>query len=1538
MGKLVVVTGVSGSGKSSLAFDTIAAEARRQYLETIPSFARQYSGKINKPDIDDISGLYPVISIGQRRPGHSPKSTVGTISEIYDYLRLLFARYGETDKDIDLSRSLFSFNSPLGACPHCSGLGLEERISINKLVADHSLTLREGALVPTLPNGYIMYSQLTLDSLDTVCRKHGFSVDIPWQDLTEEQKKVILYGSTRIKVLKGKHTIESRLRWTALKAKPPEMGYYTGMVNIMEDILRRDRNRNILRFTESVICTHCKGKRLNDDALSVKYQGHTIDYLADLELNRLLEVFASLVLPGSAEKKIGDSISAQLETLCRLGAGHLQLSRKTDSLTSGELQRIRLVNQLSSGMTGVLYVFDEPSIGMHPRDTEELIVILRRLVTKGNTVIIVEHDPQIIKNSDWIIETGLGAGINGGEVLYNGPLKEFIGEHNKSLTPTRLALKEPLRISDRGVGSGLFDLPDCSSNNLNIHGVRFMQAAINVITGVPGAGKSSLVYGCLVPELKSVLRIDHSPIGRTPRSNPATYTGLADYIRDLFARQDKSKELGYSKGRFSFNNRGGRCEKCEGAGKIQIGMHYMGNIDIPCDKCKGKRFNEDTLKVKYNGCSISDIYDLSINQALQFFQSEKVIYRHLEVLQSLGLGYLSLGQSSTTLSGGEAQRIKLAAALSKKFEDDTWILLDEPTTGLHFTDTIVLIAALRKLADRGNTIVAIEYQEQFIKSADWLIDLGPGSGKAGGKLVFEGRPGDLIKCSDSITARYMDSSPHIKMEAPLNTDYIRIENCTTNNLKNIDISIPANKISVITGLSGSGKSSLAFDTIYSEAQSRFTQNLNTYARTFIRQANHARADHFANLRPAVAINRKNLPVSPRSTVGTITGIYEKYRFLFSRLAGVQGKSLSAREFSFNHDSGACGSCSGLGILLKADPQKLVDRWDMSVADGAFAHNTTIKYYGDPLSQFVAILKEAGKSYNIDINRPLDQYSNEQLDIVFNGTGDRIWSTEWHFKNKTASGTRQIKDVWKGFSRLIEEEYHRRLHNKNLDEIRGLLHEVLCPSCNGTRLSKSALSLSYKGLTIAGLAALSVDDTLLWFDERISENNSTGSLIVGSMYEYIKPLLLNLQKLGLGHISIDRRSSTLSGGEGQRVRLARMLSGSLTGMTFVLDEPTIGLHSSDVSRLLDVITELREKGNTIIIVEHDRNLIRWADNIIELGPGSGQDGGRIISQGSYSEFIKSDIAITPPYLLSDSKPRPVERKIDENAFGLKRVNKHNLVNRDFNFSSGGIIAITGVSGAGKSTLIHHVLAPTLKAGKPINCKSFYERSGFIEYVTVDQRTISGSLQSTVASYSGILDKLTDLFAGNEEARIKRKKRQAFSYNSRQGRCPICNGAGEIRISMDFMDDIWNTCDRCGGMRYNDEVLSVRLSGLNIAEVLRLTVDDAIDYCCKTESRHSAQLWDVLRQLQEIGLGHLVIGQSTKTLSGGEAQRLKMSKRLSENKGKRVLFMLDEPSSGLHYRDIDKLIPLFNKLVDDGHTVIFIEHNPYLISIANQVIQL
>ena len=1566
--QLIVVTGVSGSGKSSLAFEVLAKEGQRRFLETFSSFSRQFMSKLNRPNVQEISSLPPVITLSQKPISGNARSTVGTLSDLYDWLRLLYARLGKSDANVPLSRSLFSFNSPTGACPTCSGLGLEEKISLKKLVEDPVKTLREGALAPTLPNGYIMYSQVTVEVLNIICEAHGFSVDVPWDQLREEDKAVILYGSKKIKVPFGKHSLESRLKWTGITAKPREEGFYKGMIPIMADILRRDRNKNILRYVESVQCSECKGTRLNETARRIKLKDTALHELTAFELSQLRAWLANQSWDkheAPIAQPIIQKMVSQIEMLENLGIGYLTLHRASNSLSGGESQRIRLVNQLTAELSQVLYIFDEPSIGLHPRDNHQMLGILRKLVNQGNTVIIVEHDEETIRQADWIIDIGPAAGTAGGELLFNGPMDTFLGKKDlQKISPTYRSLIDKQRIKF----SGRTLLPDtpgislkhCSVNNLKQISATFQLGAFNVVTGVAGAGKSSLVHNCLqnvieaqlsgkqleIPLLATlsgestidkIVTINQKPIGRTPRSNPATYTGLADRIRDLFAKLEASKAAGFSKSRFSFNTKGGRCEECLGAGRLQVGMHFMGNVDISCPVCEGKRFNSETLTILYQGLNISEILELRVNKAISFFEGQSAILKQLHTLRDLGLGYLQLGQPSTTLSGGEAQRIKLASEIQKKDTGNTLYLLDEPSIGLHIQDIHVLVSALRALTDKGNTVVCIEHDAEIIRQADWMIDLGPGSGSAGGEVMYEGIPSGILETNSSLTGKYLanpGTSTLRKAASPQISQEIKLTGVTTHLLQNVSLSIPHNKLTVITGVSGSGKSSLAFDTLYAEAQSRFTESMSTYTRSLLKQSNPAQLESAQGLGPVIAIGRKYLHTSNRSTVGTLSGIYDHFRLFYSRIAQARGLTYSAQNFSFNHQSGACPTCDGLGFKLECNPAQLINHPEKSILAGAIQGNKVRNYFGDPHGQHVAILKIIAAERKWDLSLPWNTLSKEVQHIILYGTGELIWEVNWEFKNKTRTGVQEISVPWLGYCHYINDEYLRKQKNKNVTALEELLHEQHCATCQGTRLQPELLSVSYLGKNIAELSHLSLSSCYAHFSATATKGiNPIEQAIFKEISLQIMEILKVLVELGLGHLSIDRKSGSLSGGEGQRLRLARALSAQLFGVTYILDEPTIGLHEKDSIPLLRILKKLIALGNTVIVVEHDETMIKNADHLVELGPGAGKYGGKIISSGTLQDIMDNPDSPTGQYLQNPIQPSPIQLPFKKQAFGIQGGNRHTLKNVQLDFIAGGIIAVTGVSGSGKTTLVRDILFRSAVAGHPVHCESSYGLEQFDRVLFVNQSPIGNHSLSTVATFSGAMDELRTLFAKSVEAKSLGLKKSAFSYLHKDGMCPECKGMGRNKTALDFIGDVWVTCESCKGKRYKNEVLACTLNGLSIADILDKTVAEAIPLFPATST-----LFKILNSLTEVGLIHLQLGQSTTTLSGGEAQRLKLAHELIHHRSGANLYLFDEPTTGLHFQDIKKLMELFNQMVREGHTVLVIEHHPLLIGIAHQEVKL
>jgi excinuclease ABC subunit A len=1626
--KLVVVTGVSGSGKSSLVFDVLYREAENRYLGSFSSHAMQFLGKRKWPDVEKIEGLSPAVSVGQKSVMNNPRSTVGTMTEIYDYLRLLYARLGKTDfpdPGFSIDRSLFSFNTEKGACPVCKGLGIEDSLDPELLVADETKSLRERALVITAPNGYIIYSQVTMDVLDQVCRAEGFSVDIPWKDLTPEQKNIILYGSNKIEIPFGKHTLESRMRWSGITAKPREMGYYKGILPIMETILKRERNKNILRFVRTRNCSACNGARLNEKALSVKISGKNIAELSALQLDELKEFLNSVDFPAQGKQvaaNILEQINKRIDVLGRLGLSYLSANRESGSLSGGEFQRLRLANQVTTGLQNVLYLFDEPSIGLHPVDTRKLLDILEELRDKGNSVLVVEHEEEFIRHADWIIDIGPGAGIHGGEVLVNRATSDLDHlseeEIRKSRTLSFLTGIEKIEIPEsRRKGEGEISIRGAWAHNLKNIDADFKLKALNVITGVSGAGKSSLaedVLGKFMKKtlngegneniactsvsgysgIKKIIDIDATPIGRTPRSNPATYSGLFDHVRDLFGNLPLSKARGYDKSRFSFNTAGGRCEDCQGAGYQEVGMHFMGNVEILCEKCEGKRFDNETLEVTYNGKNIFDVLDMYISEAREFFSEHPSILRFLDAMNELGLGYLKLGQRSTTLSGGEAQRVKLATELAFPNSAHTLYILDEPTTGLHNADVKVLLSALDTLIQQGNTVILIEHHLGVIAAADHVIDLGPGSGRDGGTIVASGTPEEIAGCSGSYTGqalsgylsvvqgtrdtvqgsrftvhgtRFTEHESQIpnpkshttsiqhpvssiqhpapspaKAGSPLRCDIqhrassITFTGVSTNNLQNLDVKIPHNKITVMTGVSGSGKSSLAFDTVFAEGRNRFLESFSTYARTRLGMKDKPDFEEVSGLTPTLAVDQRMIGTNPRSTVGTMTGIYDIYRLLFSRVGQSDSKTgtVLSSLFSFNHQHGACPVCDGLGSVTICDPERLVTHPLRSILNGALDGTKTGKFYGDPFGQYVSTLKAVGKFHDIDFTISWQELPEQAKNFAMNGTGDEIFDVTWEYRRNKREGEHHFKGRWQGFLFLVNEEYGRKHADHRGSEMMDVMNTEQCPSCKGTRLCPEALSYRVNGINIAQLSAMTVADSIGFLNqaEFLKEFPSLKAIASPLIRDILKRLEF-IQGMGLSYLSVDRSSSTLSGGEAQRIRLAGQIGSGVTGITYVLDEPTVGLHPADVSKLMEMIRNLQQQDNTVVIVEHDRDVILSADHIIDLGPGAGSLGGRILAEGNPREIIQNPASITGPFLRTREFKTPQPERTLLPGIRIRNASANNLKNINISIPSGGMIAVTGVSGSGKSSLVFDVLFDSWKNSTPAGCENISGPEQFERIIPVHPRSEFTGSNGTAATFTGIFDKIRDLFAKTEDAVGLDLGKNYFSFLNKEGRCPHCQGAGRIRVSMDFMSEVPVICEVCRGMRYNSIVLSCHYKEKNIADVLDMNFSEASVFFSDQKLLPSH-----LKILENVGLGYLKLGQSLDTLSGGESQRLVLAAELMKTTKGKNLYLFEEPSTGLHFLDIENLNKLFRNLVDKGHTLVVIEHDPEIILHADWMIDL
>ncbi|MBU0607209.1 MAG: excinuclease ABC subunit UvrA, partial [Armatimonadetes bacterium] len=1051
---LIVFTGVSGSGKSSLAFDTLFAEGQRRYVESLSTYARQFLQQMGKPAVGHIEGLAPAIAIDQGARSHNPRSTVATVTEVYDHLRVLFAAIGrrhcpqcgreigsqtretiigrvlslpageqvqilaplvtgrkgefrdlfedylkrgylrarvdgqdirlddppalsryrrhdialvmdrvtigpdirsrvaeavdeacrladgrviiarEGEPDLLLStqyactkcdlsfdeptHASFSFNTPRGMCPACHGLGVDRQLVPELLVPDDSLSLVEGA-IPAMQS---LRSSWRRQWFESIGRHYGFDIATPWRELSEEHRRLLLYGS-------GDEKIEFRFYNPRTNWSWRHKGVFKGLMNELEGRYRQIKARAILKHFEAAMrtrpCPACHGQRLKPESLAITVGGRNIADLVALDIDTARRFFDDLVL-SEAERLIAEDalkeIRDRLSFLSYVGLHYLTLDRGAPSLSGGESQRIRLASQVGSGLVDVLYILDEPSIGLHHADQGKLLDSLLRLRDLGNTVIVVEHDEQTIRTADLVVDFGPGAGEKGGRTVAVGSPSK-IARSRESLTGRYLSgkLSIPVPAVRRNGNGQKLRLLGARHNNLRDLTVALPLQRFICVTGVSGSGKSSLVTDTLYPalarelmraevepgaydalegleHLDKVILIDQDPIGRTPRSNPATYTGVLTHIRDLYAKLPEAQRRGYKPGRFSFNVPEGRCSACEGYGAIKLESDFMADVWVTCEVCEGRRFDRETLEVAYRGKTIAEVLELEVGDALAHFANQPKISQTLQTLVDVGLGYIRLGQAATTISGGEAQRVKLAKELARPRTGHTLYILDEPTTGLHFHDVQQLLDVLHRFVNEGNTVLVVEHHPDVIKTADHVIDMGPEGGANGGLIVAEGTP-EQVAASDTPTggmlrevlggrvgASVPDAQPSDRAPgtgAPTrHRNSLLVRGAREHNLKNIEVEIPRRKLTVISGVSGSGKTSLALDTLYAEGQRRFVESLSSYARQFVDQMPKPKVDRIAGLPPAIAIDQTGRGYSPRSTVGTTTEIYDYLRVLFAR--------------------------------------------------------------------------------------------------------------------------------------------------------------------------------------------------------------------------------------------------------------------------------------------------------------------------------------------------------------------------------------------------------------------------------------------------------------------------------------------------------------------------------------------------------------------------------------------------------------------------------------------------------------------------------
>ena len=1876
---MTVVTGPSGSGKSSLVFDTLYAEGQRRYVETFSAYARQFLDRMDRPQVDRVDGVPPAIAIDQTNPVRSSRSTVGTMTELNDHLKLLYARAAElfdrktaqavrhdspetiylelaartaqgdprlvvtfpvelpesaTEEEVEqwLSASgytrvqaqrevqsptgprklldvvadrfrlsavekgraveaieaslkrgggrvnvyvlpqapeesaepqiwrfstglhnpdsdlryadpqpaLFSFNSAYGACETCRGFGRVIGVDLGLVIPDERKTLRGGAIKPMQTPAW----KECQDDLMRYAAKAGIPRDTAWSALTREQRDWVINGSPDWDGKWQSHWYGVKRFFDYLESKAYKMH-----IRVL-----------LSKYRSYTPCEVCGGARLKTESLLWRLgtksnaeavlnpaqrflprgvdwnraqlealPGLTVHDLMLLPIERIRRFFDDLSLPSAllddALKLLLAEVSTRLKYLCDVGLGYLTLDRQSRTLSGGEVQRINLTTALGTSLTKTLFVLDEPSIGLHPRDLNRIVEAMHRLRDAGNTLVVVEHDPSVMLAADRLIDMGPGPGERGGTIIFDGApdeirasgtlTGEYLGGHRHVADVSHWSSRPVKKDTPRIVLEG------ASQHNLQDVTVEIPLQRLVCVTGVSGSGKSTLIQDVLYPALarhlgvateapgayrrlvgaeqvNEVVFVDQSPIGKTARSNPASYVGAFDEIRKLFAKVPLAQQRGYGPGMFSFNSGDGRCPTCGGSGFEHIEMQFLSDVYLRCPDCDGRRYRAELLEVKIErgtparALSIADVLELTVSEATAYFAGDAEVLRVLKPIVDVGLEYVKLGQPVPTLSGGEAQRLKLAGFLAETAQAATaraakqapasrLFMFDEPTTGLHFDDIAKLMQAFGKLLAGGHSLIVIEHNLDVIRAADWLIDLGPEGGDGGGRVLCAGTPETVKACAESHTGQALlqydeamsASAASAAQGMPLQKaltaararravegeDVVRIVNAREHNLKALDVDIPHGKFNVITGVSGSGKSTLAFDILFHEGQRRYLESLNAYARSIVQPAGRPEVDAVYGIPPTVAIEQRLSRGGRKSTVATTSEVWHFLRLLYVKLGlqhcihdgtPVSSQSVEsiAAQLLRDHKGEHVGFLAPLvvnrkgvytdlakwakargnthlrvdGEFVPVDPWPKLDRFrehtiELPVADLVVSADNEAE-----LRRLLDETLEVGKGV-MHLLAPLDGLQDAltsgratakfgTLKVLSTKRACPVCGTSYpeldprmfsynskHGWCTTCVGTglaltREQRAAYD--DTVIAEDGRGREQSlpSEEQEPEGVVDEP-CPDCHGTRLNPSARAVTFDAQSIVDVAQWTVSDTRRWIDTL--ELTGRDAEIARDVVSEIGSRLQFLEEVGLGYLSLDRAAPSLSGGEAQRIRLAAQLGSNLQGVCYVLDEPTIGLHPRDNQILLSALRKLGEKGNTLVVVEHDEDTIRRADHIIDIGPGAGKRGGTLIAQGSVADLSAQADSLTGQFLANPivhplQARRAVKPKtktaaaVPEQWLTVHGGKLHNLRDVTVGLPLSRLVAVTGVSGSGKSTLARDVLMTNLldAVGRSVlsspatrrarkaaqeepaanrrssvlarsapraqlnvthdwqGCDAITGWESIDRVLEVDQTPIGKTPRSCPATYIGVWDAIRKLYAGTLEARARGYTASRFSFNTGEGRCPACEGQGVRTIGMSFLPDVKVPCDVCHGQRFNPETLAVTWRGKNIGDVLTMEIDEAVEFFAPiTNIAHPLQL------MKDVGLGYLTLGQPSPTLSGGEAQRIKLVTELSKvrdditrrgQKPPHTLYVLDEPTVGLHMADVARLIRVLHRLADGGHSVVVIEHDLDVIAEADWIIDL
>ncbi len=1479
---------------------------------------------------------------------------------------------------------LFSYNSPLGACAACRGFGRVIDIDWNKVIPDATLSLRAGAIRPW--NG--RSSEWERAALIDFARRQAIPLDKPWQALTPRQQNLVLDGEGS---------------W--------EDGKYPGVrawFSFLEARTYKMHVRVLLsRYRAYVPCMACAGARLNREALRYKVAGCNLAEWHTQTVRQALERITPLVPRGPQGQNARQALCMRLGYLQQVGLDYLQLDRPARTLSGGEAQRASLTTALGAGLTGTLFVLDEPSVGLHKSDVPRLGAAMRTLAAAGNSVLAIAHEESLLRQSDRVIELGPGAGPAGGRVLFDGLPKQLLSRSDLPTGRAHAAAHSAVHTPRHNAHH--LTLRGVTAHNLCDLDIDIPLEVLCAITGPSGSGKSTLAEDVLyralarrfgdtdvelpgayrslegTGSLRQVVLVDQSPLGRTARGNAATYTKAWDRLRARFAAEPEAKRRGLTPAHFSFNLPAGRCAACSGEGYQTVEMQFLADVSYRCPLCQGQRFAPEVLAVRLLNQNAAETLAMSIDEVLAHFSSaahpDSALRRALTPLVRLGLGYLPLGQPLSTLSGGEAQRLKLARALGlPQATRGTLFIIDEPSAGLHPEDLSRVIAALHQLVEEGASVVVVEHDLQVIAAADWVIDLGPGGGPHGGQLMGVGTPAQIaaLETRTGLALQAPTAATDTAFAppaAPSQDGEIVVERAREHNLKDVSCRIPHGKLSVVTGPSGSGKSSLAFDVIYAEGQRRFLETLSPYARQFLPAPPRPDVARVDGVPPSIALEQRTARAGANSTVATVTEAAHYLRLLYAKVGTpycptceIPVEALGKDELQAQLLALAGAKKSDLytlyapavrgrkGIYLDLLTAALQAGVRRARIDGQLKdidpppalsktreHSIDLVIYTGSLKQLDAqtlarALHFGDGSVRIGPGAPQAQQSADE----------RIFSTA-RACPRCGMGIPELDPRW--FSFNTQQGQCERCAGQGILEEDGRP----CSACGGSRLSPISARVRLCGLTYSEFCRHDVQSALKLAQKFHWEG--TRALVAAAPHAELLRRLAFIAEIGLEYLPLDRAAATLSGGEMQRLRLSAQLGSGLTGALYVLDEPTIGLHPRDTARLLRNLRLLVDGGCTVLCVEHDEETIHAADHLIDLGPSGGQHGGRIIAEGSAAQVLsRSDSPTGAALKLGPAIPAQAAQpglpalsghgpigQWSGNWIELRDAHAHNLKHIDLRVPVGTLCVVAGPSGSGKSTLVQKTFYPALRQALGLTSDGPaalpYARLDGVKYIkramSVDQSPIGRTPRSVPATFLGIWDDIRRLYANLPEAKMRGFTAQRFSFNTASGgRCAVCEGQGVLVSEMSFLPDVVTTCEACGGSRFEPATLEVRYRELSIGEVLRLSAEEAAEFFA-AHRRIAAPL----RTLCDLGVGYVQLGQGSHTLSGGEAQRLKLADELTAGvKHEPTLYVLDEPTTGLHLSDVRRLIAVLRRLVERGDTLLIIEHHPDVIASADWVIEL